>query len=87
MSTSFLIREVKFKLPKLVREEGLEPSHLPARAPKTRVSAIPPSARYVVGETGFEPATLGSQNRCATRLRYSPNLVAEVGIEPTTRAL
>ena len=27
----------------------------------------------MVGETGFEPATLCSQNRCATRLRYSPN--------------
>jgi hypothetical protein len=26
----------------------------------------------VVGETGFEPATLCSQSRCATRLRYSP---------------
>lgn len=26
----------------------------------------------VVGETGFEPATLWSQTRCATRLRYSP---------------
>ncbi len=27
----------------------------------------------MVGETGFEPATLCSQNRCATRLRHSPN--------------
>ena len=71
----------------MVREEGLEPSHLPARAPKTRVSAIPPFARYMVGETVFEPAALGSQNRCATRLRYSPIMVAEVGIEPTTNAL
>jgi hypothetical protein len=26
----------------------------------------------MVGETGFEPATLCSQSRCATRLRYSP---------------
>src|SRR5688572_26615781 len=26
----------------------------------------------LVGETGFEPATLCSQSRCATRLRYSP---------------
>ena len=26
----------------------------------------------MVGETGFEPATLWSQTRCATRLRYSP---------------
>ena len=28
----------------------------------------------MVGETGFEPATLWSQTRCATRLRYSPTL-------------
>src|SRR5258706_11888605 len=30
------------------------------------------SAVKMVGETGFEPATLCSQSRCATRLRYSP---------------
>ena len=29
----------------------------------------------MVGETGFEPATLWSQTRCATRLRYSPTLI------------
>ena len=29
----------------------------------------------MVGETGFEPATLWSQTRCATRLRYSPTLL------------
>ena len=71
----------------MVREEGLEPSHLSAPGPKPGASAIPPSARYMVGETGFEPAALGSQNRCATRLRHSPIMVAEVGIEPTTSAL
>ena len=27
----------------------------------------------MVGETGFEPATLWSQTRCATKLRYSPS--------------
>ena len=27
----------------------------------------------VVGEEGFEPPTLWSQTRCATKLRYSPN--------------
>jgi hypothetical protein len=30
----------------------------------------------VVGETGFEPATLCSQSRCATRLRHSPTIAA-----------
>ena len=28
----------------------------------------------MVGAAGFEPATLWSQTRCATRLRYAPNL-------------
>jgi hypothetical protein len=28
--------------------------------------------RKVVGEEGFEPPTLWSQTRCATKLRYSP---------------
>ena len=32
------------------------------------------SHEMLVGETGFEPATLCSQSRCATRLRYSPTL-------------
>ena len=27
----------------------------------------------VVGETGFEPATLRSQSECATGLRHSPS--------------
>jgi hypothetical protein len=31
----------------------------------------------MVGETGFEPATLCSQSRCATRLRYSPTSVVK----------
>jgi hypothetical protein len=30
------------------------------------------AGRNVVGEIGFEPTTLWSQTRCATRLRYSP---------------
>ena len=29
----------------------------------------------MVGAAGFEPATLWSQTRCATRLRYAPNTV------------
>ncbi len=28
----------------------------------------------MVGAEGFEPPTLCSQSRCATRLRYAPNL-------------
>ncbi len=29
----------------------------------------------MVGEEGFEPPTLWSQTRCATKLRYSPNFI------------
>ena len=35
----------------------------------------------VVGEEGFEPPTLWSQTRCATKLRYSPtNFVSILGV-------
>ena len=49
------------------------------RRPRTRASKAeqePLNRRdggsAMVGETGFEPATLCSQSRCATRLRHSP---------------
>ena len=29
----------------------------------------------MVGETGFEPATPCTQNKCATKLRHSPTVV------------
>ena len=31
-------------------------------------------AKNMVGEEGFEPPTLWSQTRCATKLRYSPSI-------------
>ncbi len=31
-----------------------------------------PTSPALVGAAGFEPATLCSQSRCATRLRYTP---------------
>ena len=34
-----------------------------------------PNCIFMVGATGFEPATLCSQSRCATKLRYAPNSV------------
>ena len=37
--------------------------------------------RRLVGPTGFEPATLCSQSRCATKLRYGPTLLA-LKLEP-----
>ncbi len=30
--------------------------------------------KFFVGVTGFEPATTWSQTRCATGLRYAPNV-------------
>ena len=39
----------------------------------------------VVGEEGFEPPTLWSQTRCATKLRYSPtNFVSTLGNNEST---
>src|SRR3546814_13425625 len=40
------------------------------------------SGRKMVGETGFEPATLCSQSRCATRLRYSPIIGSKCYFDP-----
>ena len=39
---------------------------------KMRASMAADSRRTVVGAAGFEPATLCSQSRCATKLRYAP---------------
>jgi hypothetical protein len=36
----------------------------------------------MVGETGFEPATPCTQNKCATKLRHSP--VSNYGAEGET---
>ena len=48
---------------------------------------------FLVGATGFEPATLCSQSKCATKLRHAPKKRAmqrgvrlmgrKVGLEPT----
>jgi hypothetical protein len=46
--------------------QGVEPRVL------SIMSGNPNQISPSVGETGFEPATLCSQSRCATRLRYSP---------------
>ena len=60
--------------------EGFAADHLsvPNRQPLSGTgitfssSTRPGLVGKLVGETGFEPATLCSQSRCATRLRYSP---------------
>ena len=35
---------------------------------------------YLVGAEGFEPPTLWSQTRCATRLRYAPSRPTAQGV-------
>ena len=40
---------------------------------KKEPSLAPSSEYHLVGATGFEPATLCSQSRCATKLRHAPN--------------
>ena len=39
----------------------------------------------LVGVAGFEPATLWSQTKCATKLRYTPIFMEPtMGLEPAT---
>ena len=39
---------------------------------------------WLVGVTGFEPATSSSRTKRATKLRYTPNLEPTSGLEPLT---
>ena len=65
-------------------------SRKPADPAKTGTKQSTPSGRRTgggasfhtssVGVTGFEPATLWSQTRYATGLRYTPNAAASAGI-------
>ncbi len=44
----------------------------------------------MVGEEGFEPPTLWSQTRCATKLRYSPTnfvLISKLGTLKATKSM
>jgi hypothetical protein len=55
------------------------PHRLPNRLPRPSETTMPTSTNVYqcwwagVGLTGFEPATLCSQSRCATKLRHSPS--------------
>ena len=40
-------------------------------------------AKFMVGMTGFEPATPWSQTKCTTKLCYIPLMEVPVGFEPT----
>src|SRR5882762_10521205 len=46
---------------------------------------LPPG--YLVGETGFEPATPWSRTRCSTRLSHSPKCVPREGARGSNRKL
>jgi hypothetical protein len=68
-----------------VGKTGFEPANLPfsqvGMRYQTTLLAIKKTHYKVsflfVGKTGFEPATPWSQTRCATGLRYFPNLFAD----------
>ena len=51
-----------------------------------RAHARPPLSRGLVGATGFEPATCGTQNRRATRLRHAPTRRASTAARPAAKA-
>jgi hypothetical protein len=48
------------------------PDCQPTLDPRSPDSHTCENVENLVGATGFEPATLCSQSRCATRLRYAP---------------
>ncbi len=56
-------------------------------AQKRRKPAIKAGFLKVVGEEGFEPPTLWSQTRCATKLRYSPRCFTEALFRQRMRIL
>jgi hypothetical protein len=56
-----------------LRRPMLYPAELRAQNPSSQiVSSLNVHVERMVGARGFEPPTLCSQSRCATRLRYTP---------------
>src|SRR3954464_538510 len=55
-----------------------------ALACRVRPDAVPCGSRWLVGATGFEPATARPPAECATRLRHAPKRAT--GIEPALEA-
>ncbi len=56
----------------LLRRQMLYPTELQALNQCFRTNKKSPKAYKMVGAEGFEPPTLCSQSRCATKLRYAP---------------
>ena len=62
--------------PERMRRRGRRGRRQGARK-RTRRLVCLRSERRLVGAAGFEPATLCSQSKCATRLRHAPNRMAD----------
>ena len=69
------------------RVKGIEPSSSAWKAEVlplnyTRIIIL---KNFLVGKTGFEPATPWSQTKCSTKLSYFPYIMARPkGVEPIT---
>ena len=67
----------------MVYPEGIEPpTHSLEGCCSIQLSYGQRSRETVVGAKGFEPSTLWSQTRCATRLRYAPTGAIVIGHRP-----
>jgi hypothetical protein len=67
----------------MVCPEGIEPpTHSLEGCCSIQLSYGQRSREIVVGAKGFEPSTLWSQTRCATRLRYAPTSLYCNGWKP-----
>ncbi len=67
----------------MVCPEGIEPpTHSLEGCCSIQLSYGQRSREIVVGAKGFEPSTLWSQTRCATRLRYAPTCMYCNGCKP-----
>ncbi len=51
---------------------GIEPT---TSAWKAEVLPLNYTRKYMVGKTGFEPATPWSQTKCSTKLSYFPQML------------
>jgi hypothetical protein len=70
---AFSARQETFEQPKKYSvPSGIVGGRRPGVRTRRSLGPVALSPRKVVGAEGFEPPTLWSQTRCATRLRYAP---------------
>lgn len=75
---------------RLAERKGFEPLGrvaVPIAFPRRRIRPLCHLSNMVVGVVRVELTTLYAQSRCATRLRYTPKMVAGEGFEPSTFGL